>query len=159
MSKLGNYLRKVRLDRGHTLREVGDALGRGTSWVSDVEHGRRGSRMDPVIAALWADFLAIDAQPLLDSIGLSGERAELSRVRHHLETGQWAHKFLKAEEVAGKLQVEIARISATLEGKASGVVFQDDLTTLKSLANTCKGLLRVPRKHEPDEKPPEGTEW
>ena len=150
IGKVGAYLAQTRRERGHTLRDIADALGRSTQWVSDVEHGRRGSRMDPVLALLWAEYLNIDAQPVLDSIGLLGERRELSRVRHYLETGQWAHKWLAGHKKLGELVDKIASIRANVgPGDKFARVPRADLNELKLLAKSCRELLRIPRTLDP----------
>ncbi len=154
IARVGAYLANTRRERGHTQQEVADALGRSVQWVSDVEHGRRGSRMDPVLALLWSEFLNIDAQSVLDSIGLVGERQELARVRHYLETGKWAHKWLAGHKKLGELGKKIAIIRAnTGPGDKFARVPREDLNELKSLVKSCLQLLRIPRTFDPPTDP------
>lgn len=142
MIRLGRMLQKVRKRRGHTLKDVAAAVGRGISWVSDVEHGRRGSRMDPVLAFLWADYLSIDPGQLLEATGLSGHHQELARVRHYLETGQWAHKFIRAKSRLVKA-LELAERIATDAPLSAGI--REDALSLKSEISGVITLLRIPR--------------
>jgi len=135
-------LQRVRKKQGHTLKDVAAAVGRGISWVSEVEHGRRGSRMDPVLAFLWADYLSIDPGQLLEATGLSGHSQELARVRHYLETGQWAHKFIRARARLADALKLAERIAADAPLSAG---IREDALSLKSHITGVITLLRVPR--------------
>lgn len=42
MSKFGKAFRKERIEREMTLRKISEQVGKSISYLSDVEHGRRG---------------------------------------------------------------------------------------------------------------------
>lgn len=54
----GEALRRIRQDRGRTLREVAEALGFTQPYLSDVEHGRRRAT-ERIVEA----YLALEVAP------------------------------------------------------------------------------------------------
>lgn len=60
----GPWLRQVRQSRGMSLRELAAKADLSTSYLSDLENGRRGAPTAPVLARL-ADALDVSADVLL----------------------------------------------------------------------------------------------
>lgn len=141
---MGEWLREHRIKRGARLKDVGDAIGRGPQYVSDVEHGRRGHRMDPVIALLWCDYLVLDAAVMFSYLSLGDTDLERFRIQHYLETQAWATKFMKGKQALDKARGE-------LEGAIDGMppnVLKGQLKHVLSLLETVDGALRVPHKRK-----------
>lgn len=98
MEPFGQLLRNTRKAAGLGLREVAEMLHVSTSYVSDVEHGRRPALTPARIEAL-ADLLHVDPAPLHKAARLARKQGYVLRLEditdlHHevgakLET-QWA---------------------------------------------------------------------
>ena len=95
--EMGRWLRKAREDRGHTLQDVAAAIGRNFRFVSDVELGRRGHKMDPVMALLWCEYLALEPEVMFAYLGLGDTDLDRYRVQHYLQTAAWAHRFTRSK--------------------------------------------------------------
>lgn len=69
-NELGILIRKARKARGLKLRHVADAVGRGPSFVCDIEHGRRGFNLSPTMAVKLAEYLNIPVSRLFEASGI-----------------------------------------------------------------------------------------
>lgn len=139
---MGEWLREHRLKRNARLKDVGDAIGRGPQFVSDVEHGRRGHRMDPVIALLWCEYLVLDPQVMFAYLSLGDTDLERFRIQHYLETGAWATKFMRGKRALGMAQTELQSV---VDGMTPNSI-KTQLRHVLSLLETVDGALRVPHK-------------
>ena len=100
---MGRWLRKVRLQRNHTIVDVAAAIGKDFRYVSEVELGKRGHQMDPLIALLWSEYLALDPETFFNHLGLGETDLDRFRVQQYLQTSAWAHRFTQ-----GKRQLDRA---------------------------------------------------
>lgn len=100
--EMGRWLARARVQRGHRQQDVADAIGRSNRYVSDVERGYRGHRMDPVIALLWCDYLVLEPTQMFAYLGLGDVELARWRVQHYMETGAWAHRFMQARALLRK---------------------------------------------------------
>jgi transcriptional regulator with XRE-family HTH domain len=62
MVEPGATLREIRKARKMTLREIGDKIGKSVSYLSEVERGKVGVRIQTLIA--WAEVLGYDIEIL-----------------------------------------------------------------------------------------------
>jgi transcriptional regulator with XRE-family HTH domain len=62
MIEPGATLREIRKARKMTLREIGDKIGKSVSYLSEVERGKVGVRIQTLIA--WAEVLGYDIEIL-----------------------------------------------------------------------------------------------
>lgn len=141
---MGEWLREHRVKRRARLKDVGDAIGRGPQYVSDVEHGRRGHRMDPVIALLWCEYLVLDPAVMFSYLSLGSTDLERFRIQHYLETSAWATKFMRGKEALKKAKTEL---ESAIDGMPPNVL-KGQLRQVFSYLETVEGALRVPHKRK-----------
>jgi transcriptional regulator with XRE-family HTH domain len=143
---MGVWLRRARLERHARLKDVGDAIGRGPQYVCDVEHGRRGARMDPVVVLLWCEYLVLDPAVMFAYLSLGDTDLQRFRIQHYLETGAWAVKFMKGKKALDRAQRDL---KAAVTGLPAGVQ-KSQLRLVLAHLETVQGALRVPhmRKNE-----------
>jgi transcriptional regulator with XRE-family HTH domain len=140
--EMGTWLRRLRLDRGVRQQDVGAAIGRGIQYVCDVEQGRRGHRMDPVIALLWCDYLHADPQVMFTYLGMGDTDMARFRVQHYLETGKWAHRFMNA---ARKLDEAGPLIEQMLADTRARDPRKQELFQIRDAIFSAREALRIPR--------------
>jgi transcriptional regulator with XRE-family HTH domain len=92
MTPFGRKIREMREERGLTLKAMADALGVSSSYLSALEHGRRGSptwlmiqRIIAYFNVIWDEAealqrLAANSHPrvVIDTAGLDPEATELA---------------------------------------------------------------------------------
>jgi transcriptional regulator with XRE-family HTH domain len=70
-NEFGRYLRNIRKSRGRKLKDVALAVGKTTSYICDLELGRRGtSRIDPLMIFKMADYLNVPVNEFLVRAGI-----------------------------------------------------------------------------------------
>lgn len=139
---LGAQLRRTRIKRGHTQRDVAQAIGKSIAYVSEVEHGRRGHRMDPVVAVQWAEYLHMDSEQMFAQLQLGKTEISQWRVRHYLETSAWASKYMRAVRGLKKAQGETRELLSTLK---HGTRERDVARSLHERIEAAITCLHVPR--------------
>jgi len=140
---MGAWLRKMRLQRGHTITDVAAAIGRNFRYVSDVELGRRGHKMDPVVALLWCEYLVLEPEQMFAYLGLGDTELDRYRVQHYLQTASWAQRFtVSKRELQRALPVAeelcVALLKANRPEKAKAYQIRDAIKAALS-------GLRIPR--------------
>jgi len=139
---MGEWLRGHRMAQGHRLKDVADAIGRGIQYVCDVEHGRRGHRMEPVTALLWCEYLELDPADIFKHLSIGSGELQRLRIQHYLETGTWARKFVKGKRALD----DVAPMVDDLIAHASPGPRKNQLYQIRDAIETARGALRVPRK-------------
>jgi transcriptional regulator with XRE-family HTH domain len=121
MTPFGLRMRKLRAERGLTLKQMADDIGVSSAYLSALEHGKRGRPGWHLVQRIIAYFNIIwdDAEDV----------ARLARISHPRVVIDTAGLDARATEFANRLADEIAR----LDGKAL-----DDLT--ESLAKASARL-------------------
>lgn len=146
---MGAWLRKARIRRGHTQRDVAQAIGRSIQYISEVEHGRRGHKMEPVTALQWCEYLNLDSGVMFGHLQLGESELERWRVRHYLETSAWASKYMRALRILRAARSELKELLATLR---VGTRERDVAKALQEHIDAAITCLHVPRKsHDVDE--------
>lgn len=146
---MGKLLRKTRLQRGLKLRDVAAAIGRNTSYVCDVEHGRRGHNMDPVLAMCWAEYLVIDPQVLFDHLGFADSDVDRFRVQHYLQTAAWAHRYTQGRR---KLKEALPEIDALWAHLKPGTREKAQASQVRDAIRAALEALRIPRTSKENEQ-------
>lgn len=108
MTPFGERMRKLRTERGVTLKDMAEALGVSSAYLSALEHGKRGRPGWHLIQRILAYFNIIwdEAEDVV----------RLARVSHPRITIDTSGLTPKATELANRLADEISKIDpATLD--------------------------------------------
>jgi transcriptional regulator with XRE-family HTH domain len=106
MTPFGDRIRKLRAERGITLKEMADGLGVSSAYLSALEHGKRGRPGWHLIQRILSFFNIIwdDAE----------EVVRLARISHPRITIDTSGLNPKATELANRLAAEIGRLDAAV---------------------------------------------
>jgi len=104
MTPFGDRMRKLRAERGLTLKEMADAIGVSSAYLSALEHGKRGRPGWHLIQRILTYFNIIwdDAE----------EVVRLARISHPRITIDTSGLNPKATELANRLADDIGRFDA-----------------------------------------------
>jgi transcriptional regulator with XRE-family HTH domain len=105
MTPFGDRMRKLRAERGLTLKEMADAIGVSSAYLSALEHGKRGRPGWHLIQRILTFFNIIwdDAE----------EVVRLARISHPRITIDTSGLNPKATELANRLADDIGRLDAS----------------------------------------------
>lgn len=141
---MGEWLKENRVRQGHRLKDVADAIGRGIQYVCEVEHGRRGHRMEPVTALLWCEYLELDPATIFGYLQHGSGELERMRIQHYLETGTWARKFVHAKKA---VDVSLPLVENLIQDAKPGWR-KNQLYQIRDALQTVQSALHVPRKRK-----------
>jgi transcriptional regulator with XRE-family HTH domain len=99
-------MRKLRAERGVTLKDMADAIGVSSAYLSALEHGKRGRPGWHLIQRIIAYFNIIWDE--------AEEVVRLARISHPRVTIDTAGLSPKATEVSNRLADEIGKLDATV---------------------------------------------
>ena len=104
MTPFGDRMRKLRAERGITLKEMAEAIGVSSAYLSALEHGKRGRPGWHLIQRILTFFNIIwdDAE----------EVARLARISHPRITLDTSGLSPKATELANRLADDIGKLDA-----------------------------------------------
>ncbi len=104
MTPFGDRMRKLRAERGITLKDMADGIGVSSAYLSALEHGKRGRPGWHLIQRILSYFNIIwdDAE----------EVVRLARISHPRITIDTSGLSPRATELANRLADEIARLDA-----------------------------------------------
>jgi transcriptional regulator with XRE-family HTH domain len=104
MTPFGDRMRKLRAERGITLKEMADGLGVSSAYLSALEHGKRGRPGWHLIQRILTFFNIIwdDAE----------EVVRLARISHPRITIDTSGLNPRATELANRLADDIGRLDA-----------------------------------------------
>lgn len=104
MTPFGDRMRKLRTERGITLKEMAEALGVSSAYLSALEHGKRGRPGWHLIQRIIAYFNIIwdDAD----------EVVRLARISHPRITIDTSGLSPKATELANRLADDVGKLDA-----------------------------------------------
>jgi transcriptional regulator with XRE-family HTH domain len=105
VTPFGDRMRKLRSERGITLKEMAEALGVSSAYLSALEHGKRGRPGWHLIQRILAYFNIIWDE--------ADEVVRLARISHPRITIDTSGLDPKATELANRLADEIGKIDAT----------------------------------------------
>jgi transcriptional regulator with XRE-family HTH domain len=104
MTPFGDRMRKLRAERGITLKEMADGLGVSSAYLSALEHGKRGRPGWHLIQRILTFFNIIwdDAEDVV----------RLARISHPRITIDTSGLSPRATELANRLADDIGRLDA-----------------------------------------------
>jgi len=104
MTPFGDRMRKLRAERGVTLKEMADAIGVSSAYLSALEHGKRGRPGWHLIQRILAYFNIIWDE--------ADEVVRLARISHPRITIDTSGLSPKATELANRLADDIGKLDA-----------------------------------------------
>lgn len=105
MTPFGDRMRKLRAERGITLKDMADALGVSSAYLSALEHGKRGRPGWHLIQRILTYFNIIWDE--------ADEVVRLARISHPRITIDTSGLNPKATELANRLADDIGKLDAT----------------------------------------------
>ena len=105
MTPFGDRMRKLRADRGVTLKEMADAIGVSSAYLSALEHGKRGRPGWHLIQRILTFFNIIwdEAEDVV----------RLARISHPRITIDTSGLSPKATELANRLADDIGKLDTS----------------------------------------------
>ena len=104
MTPFGDRMRKLRAERGVTLKDMAEALGVSSAYLSALEHGKRGRPGWHLIQRILAYFNIIWDE--------ADEVVRLARISHPRITIDTSGLNPKATELANRLADDIGKLDA-----------------------------------------------
>ncbi|WP_421693007.1 helix-turn-helix domain-containing protein [Aestuariivirga sp.] len=104
MTPFGDRMRKLRAERGVTLKEMAEAIGVSSAYLSALEHGKRGRPGWHLIQRILTFFNVIWDE--------ADEVVRLARISHPRITIDTAGLNPKATELANRLADDIGKLDA-----------------------------------------------
>jgi len=105
MTPFGDRMRKLRSERGITLKEMAEALGVSSAYLSALEHGKRGRPGWHLIQRIIAYFNIIWDE--------ADEVVRLARISHPRITIDTSGLSPSATELANRLADDIGKLDGT----------------------------------------------
>jgi transcriptional regulator with XRE-family HTH domain len=114
MTPFGDRMRKLRAERGITLKEMADGLGVSSAYLSALEHGKRGRPGWHLIQRILTFFNIIwdDAEDVV----------RLARISHPRITIDTSGLDPKATELANRLADDISRLDPAALDEILGIL-------------------------------------
>jgi transcriptional regulator with XRE-family HTH domain len=105
MTPFGDRMRRLRAERGITLKEMADAIGVSSAYLSALEHGKRGRPGWHLIQRILTFFNIIwdDAEEVI----------RLARISHPRITIDTSGLNPRATEITNRLADDIGKLDAT----------------------------------------------
>lgn len=114
MTPFGDRMRKLRTERGVTLKEMAEALGVSSAYLSALEHGKRGRPGWHLIQRILAYFNIIWDE--------ADEVVRLARISHPRITIDTSGLDPKATELANRLADDIGKLDAAMLDELLGTL-------------------------------------
>jgi transcriptional regulator with XRE-family HTH domain len=106
MTPFGDRMRKLRAERGVTLKQMADAIGVSSAYLSALEHGKRGRPGWHLIQRIIAYFNIIWDE--------AEEVVRLARISHPRITIDTAGLSPQATELSNRLADDIGKLDSTV---------------------------------------------
>ncbi len=121
MTPFGDRMRRLRSERGVTLKDMAEAIGVSSAYLSALEHGKRGRPGWHLIQRIIAYFNIIwdDAEDV----------ARLARISHPRVTIDTAGLSPKATEVSNRLADEIGKLDPAALDEILGLLDRRKIRT------------------------------
>lgn len=114
MTPFGDRMRKLRAERGLTLKEMADAIGVSSAYLSALEHGKRGRPGWHLIQRILTFFNIIWDE--------AEEVVRLARISHPRITIDTSGLNPRATELANRLADEIGKLDPAMLDELLGVL-------------------------------------
>lgn len=148
MRARGKWLKKLRVEQGHTLQDVAEAIGRTFGYVWSVERGERGQRIDPITAIKWVQYLGADEDTFFAYTANTEEERHRIRIRTFLQTSAWAHKYAEAQ---AQILLALPMLSEMMDVIPPGSRAHDLLYKVRDAVMAAHNALHISQKDKPDE--------
>lgn len=108
--ELGRFIKRARKARNLKLRQVADAIGKSPQYICDIEKGRRGQNMHPLLAVKLAEFLNVPIAAILNRAGVIIDENEvkykqiLRLTRNNLQSTRILNTFSNAYDAIERLK-------------------------------------------------------
>ena len=114
MTPFGDRMRKLRAERGMTLKDMAEAIGVSSAYLSALEHGKRGRPGWHLIQRILAYFNIIwdDAEDVV----------RLARISHPRITIDTAGLSPKATELSNRLADDIGKLDPNVLDEILGLL-------------------------------------
>ncbi len=121
MTPFGDRMRRLRSERGVTLKDMAEAIGVSSAYLSALEHGKRGRPGWHLIQRIIAYFNIIwdDAEDVV----------RLARISHPRVTIDTAGLSPKATEVSNRLADEIGKLDPAALDEILGLLDRRKIRT------------------------------
>lgn len=123
MEGFGEYIRKLRMDQKLSLRDVAARIGISVSYLTQIEHGRRGTPGVPILKKL-APLYKVPLRELLRSAGYLDEEApnlsDEEEVNRAFEFVMSDPRYESGTRVTGPITTDVKRFVVEMYEKATG---------------------------------------
>ncbi len=141
--KLGDYIRRVRLAKKFSITKLAEMVSMSKQYLCDLEHGRRGERMEQHTVSRLAAALDIPAFEIADRLEKKLSDKELRKFADYHRVLRSNLRAQAALRQVSELREAAVRIRIALRtGKDSAKALQHLETTIEALDSTLayKGL-------------------
>lgn len=138
--KLGKFIRRIRKQRNLTLQKVGASLGKSAGYVCDIEKGRRGKYINPLLLIKFAEILDVPLTTMLTNAGMEVDensvkyRALLKMTRNKRRSQRIVEAFAACYSHLEALKAEASGVPALERLAENLTISMRELDTAISLA-------------------------
>ncbi len=125
MTPFGKHLRRLRADRGMTLKEMATAVGVSSAYLSALEHGKRGQPSWALIQRIIACLNVIwdDAEELTRLARLSHPRVTIDTTGLSPRATEFANRL--ASSISRLRERDLEMLLAVLDGENATPVIKE----------------------------------
>jgi|SRR5712672_1172067 len=139
-NELGKFLKKARVARKLKLRHVGAAIGVSPAYICDLEYGRRGKNLNPIMAIRLADFLNVPSTTILQLAGIE-QLPEAERVSDYLKLARnkgRASRIAESLDSARENALELVEMAANEQNPTMRRITENLMNSINDLDATLK---------------------
>jgi len=138
-TELGKLLRRVRKARKYTLKQVAQAVNKTPQYIWDIENGKRGSNLNPLLAVQLAEFLKIPITTLFPIAGIENDLTS----KKYLEVLKLTRNKGRAARIQHALDGVVQTTEDILSGTESGTLLEAICQKLKSFVDELETAIRT----------------
>jgi transcriptional regulator with XRE-family HTH domain len=136
VEKLGDFVRRIRLERKYQITFVAKACGVSQQYVCDVEHGRRGQKMEASLAARLAACLDVPVHDIISRLDKLSEK-EMQAYSAYYRVLRSSVRATRVFNLMRTLKDHAARVRiARMSGREADKALQAFEITLNELDKT-----------------------
>lgn len=112
VKSFGKFVRRVRRERGMKLRELGAGIGKSAAYICDIEKGRRGQYINPLLLTKLAEVLNVPLSSMFKEANIEVDensqkyRALLRMAKSKKRAGEIVQKLETCYTLLGDLRTE-----------------------------------------------------
>ncbi len=123
MEGFGEYIRKLRMDQKLSLRDVAASTGISVSYLTQIEHGRRGVPGVPILKRM-APLYKVPLRELLRSAGYLEEQppglSDEAEVNRAFEFAMSDPRYESGTRISGPITTDVKRFIVEMYEKSTG---------------------------------------